>query len=83
MCDKQNLGSLYRVLHNLALNLRTHRYIFIAVLQPNLEYGYEVWNTNKYQAKALEYIQLRAYKYILGCSITICCSITTCSITAR
>ena len=32
----------------------------MAVLLPSLEYGYEVRNTNKCQAKALESIQLCA-----------------------
>ena len=31
-----------------------------------------MWNTNKCQAKALESIQLRSCKYILGCSTTTC-----------
>ena len=31
-----------------------------------------MWNTNKCQAKALESIQLRLCKYILGCSVTTC-----------
>ena len=44
----------------------------MAVLRPTLEYGCELWNTNKCQAKALESIQLRACKYILGCSVTTC-----------
>ena len=44
----------------------------MAVLRPSLECGCEVWNANKCQAKALESIQLRACKYILGCSITTC-----------
>ena len=69
---KQKLGSLYRVLHNFALDLKTRRHIFMAVLRPSLEYGCEVWNTTKCQDKALESIQLRACKYILGCSITTC-----------
>ena len=42
----------------------------MAVLRPSLEYDCEVWNTNKCQAKALEYIQLCACKYVLGCSVT-------------
>ena len=29
---KQKLGGLYRVLHNFALDLRTHRHVFMAVL---------------------------------------------------
>ena len=44
----------------------------MAVLQPSLEYGYEVWTTNKCQAKVLEFVQQRACKYILGCSVTTC-----------
>ena len=32
----------------------------MAVLRPSLEYGCEMWNTNKCQAKALESIQLHA-----------------------
>ena len=44
----------------------------MVVLRPSLEYGCEVWNTNKCQAQALESIQLRACKYILGCSRTTC-----------
>ena len=63
--NRQKLGSLCRVLHNMALDLR-------AVLRPSLEYGCEVRNPNKCQAKTLESIQLRACKYILGCSITTC-----------
>ena len=35
----------------------------------SLEYGCEVWNSNKCQAKALESIQLHARKYILGCFV--------------
>ena len=41
----------------------------MAGLQSNLKYGCEVYNTIKCQDKALESIQLRACKYILGCSI--------------
>ena len=45
----------------------------MAVLRPlQFEYGCEVWNANKYLAKALEFIQLPACKYILGCSVTTC-----------
>ena len=44
----------------------------MAVLQPSLEYGCEVWNTNKRHVKALECIQLHACKYILGYSVTTC-----------
>ena len=43
-CNKQKLGGLYGVLHNFALDLRTRRHIFMAVLRPSLEYGCEVWH---------------------------------------
>ena len=70
--NKQKLGGLYRVLCNFALDLITCRHILMAVLRPSLEYGCDVWNANKCQAKALESIQLRACKYILGCYVTTC-----------
>ena len=63
MRNRQKLGGMYRVLHNFALDLRTSRHILMAVLRPSLEYGCEVWNANKCQAKALESIQLHACKY--------------------
>ena len=56
----------------LKLILRTCRHILMAVLRPSTEYGCEVWNTNKCQAKALESIQLHACKHVLGCSVTTC-----------
>ena len=44
--------------------------ILMAGLQPSLEYVSEVWNTKECHTKALQSIQLRACKYILGCSVT-------------
>ena len=44
----------------------------MVVLRPSLEYGCEVWNTNKCQAKVLESIQLHACEHILGGSVTTC-----------
>ena len=38
----------------------------------SLEYSCEVWNINKCQAKALEFIHLHVCEYILGCSMTNC-----------
>ena len=63
---------MYKVLHNFAVDLRTRTHILMAVLQPSLEYDCEVWNANKFQAKPLESIQLRACKYILERSVTTC-----------
>ena len=71
-CNRRKIGRFYRVLYNFALDLTSQRHIFMAMLQPSLEYGCEVWNANKSQTKALESMQLCACKYILGCSITTC-----------
>ena len=70
MCNKQKLCDLEQVLHNLAFDLRTGTHIFMPVLRPSSEYRCEVWNTNKCQTKALNFIQLRACKYISGCCVT-------------
>ena len=40
---KQKLGGLHQVLHNFGLDIRTRRHILMAVLQPSLKYGYEVY----------------------------------------
>ena len=42
----------------------------MADLRHSSEYGCEMWNTNKCQAKSLESIQLPVCKYIYGCSVT-------------
>ena len=70
MHNRLKLGSLYRVLHNFALDLRTRRHILMAVLRSSLEYGCEVSKANKCHAKALESIQLCACMYVSGCSIS-------------
>ena len=70
MCNRHKLGGLYKVLHNFSFDLTS--YILITVLWPSLKYGCEVWNTGKFQAKALESIQLCACKYILWCSFKVC-----------
>ena len=44
----------------------------MTVLQPSLENGCEVWNTDECQSKALKLIQLCACKYILRCSVATC-----------
>ena len=54
MHNRQKLGGLLQVLHNFSLDLRTRRNILMAALRSSLEYGCEVWNANKCQAKALE-----------------------------
>ena len=70
--NKQKFGELYCVLQGFAVNLKSHRHIYMAMLQPSLGKGCEVWNTNKCVAKALESMQFCAGKYILVCSTTTC-----------
>ena len=70
MHNREKLGGLCRVLHNFALDLRICKHILMAVLRPSSDSVCEVWNANKSRAKALESIQLRACKNILGCFVT-------------
>ena len=44
----------------------------LSVVRPSLEYGSEIWDCNKSQAIALEYILLGGAKKILGCSSKTC-----------
>ena len=53
-CNRRKPSGFYRALYNFSLDLRTQRHILMAVLQPSLEYGCEVWNANKSQSNALE-----------------------------
>ena len=62
VCNMQKLAGLYWVLHNFALDLRICRHILMAGVRPSLEYGCEVWKTNKCQAKLLKVVQLCACK---------------------
>ena len=39
-----------------ALDLQTHKEVFMSMLTPSLEYACEVWEANKCQAKVLESI---------------------------
>ena len=44
----------------------------LSVVRPSLEYGSEIWDCNKSQARALESIILGGAKKILGCSSKTC-----------
>ena len=46
--------------------------LLLSVLRPSLEYGSEIWDCNKSQARALESIILGGAKKILGCSSKMC-----------
>ena len=68
----KKLGTLDQILHNFALDLRTHTHILIAVLRLILEYDCDMSNINKCPTKALESVELRACKYVWSSSVTTC-----------
>ena len=46
--------------------------LLLSVVRPSLEYGSEIWDCNKFQARALESILLGGEKKILRCSSKTC-----------
>ena len=46
--------------------------LLLSVVRPSLEYGSDIWDCNKSQARALESIPLGGAKKILGCSSKMC-----------
>ena len=48
--------------------MTARRLLLLSVVRPSLEYGSEIWDCNKSQAKALESILLGGAKKVLGCS---------------
>ena len=51
---------------NRYVNLSAHRLLLLSVIRPSIEYGSEVWEGNKSQARSLESIILDGAKRILG-----------------
>ena len=49
---------------NHTFDFKIGRHGYMTLLQPSLEYDCKVWNSNKCQNKALEFIQLCAGKFI-------------------
>ena len=52
------------------MSARTH--LLLSVIRPSIEYGSEVWESNKSQAGSLESIIFNGAKQILGCSSKTC-----------
>ena len=48
------------------------RHLLLSVIRLSIEYGIEVWESNKSQRGSLESIILDGTKQILGCSSKIC-----------
>ena len=65
---KQKVNQLNSIISNRYINLSARRMLLLSVLRPSLEYGSEVWESNKSQAASLESIMLGGAKRVLGCS---------------
>ena len=48
------------------------RLLLLFVVRPSLEYGSEIWDCNKSEARALESLFFGGVKKILGCSSKTC-----------
>ena len=69
---KKKVNQLHSVISNRDINLTARRLLLLSVVRPSLEYGSEIWDCNKSQARALESIILGGAKKILGCSSKTC-----------
>ena len=68
----KKVNQLHKVISNRNVNLSAHRLLLLSVIRPSIEYGSEVWEGNKSQARSLESIILDGAKRILGCSSKTC-----------
>ena len=69
---RKKINQLHKVISNRNVNLSAHRLLLLSVIRPSIEYGSEVWEGNKSQARSLESIILDGAKRILGCSSKTC-----------
>ena len=58
---------LISVISNRDINLTVRRLLLLSVVRPSLEYGSEIWDCNKSQARALE--SIREQRIFLGVSL--------------
>ena len=68
---RKKVNQLHKVISNRNVNLSARR-LLLSVIRPSIEYGSEVWEGNKSQARSLESIILDGAKRILGCSSKTC-----------
>ena len=55
---RKKVNQLHNILSNRNIDLSAQRPLLLSVLRPSIEYGSEVWNSNKTQTSALESILL-------------------------
>ena len=58
---KKKVNQLHSVISNRDINLTALRLLLLSVVRPSLEYGSEIWDCNKSQARALESIILGTF----------------------
>ena len=63
---------MHSIISNRDINLSARRLLLLSVIRPSIEYGSEVWESNKGQTNALESVVLGGAKNILGCSSKTC-----------
>ena len=69
---KKKVKQLHSVISNRDIYLTARRLLLLSVVRPSLEYGSEIWDCNKSQARALESIILGGAKKTLECSSKTC-----------
>ena len=69
---RKKVNQLHSIISNWDINLSARRLLLLSVIRPNIEYGSEVWESNKGQTNALESFVLGGGKKILGCSSKTC-----------
>ena len=69
---RKKVNQLHSIISNRDINLSARRLLLLSVIRPSLEYGSEVWESNKGQTNALESVVLGGAKKILGCSSKTC-----------
>ena len=63
---RKKVNRLHSIISNRDINLSARRLLLLSVIRPSLEYGSEVWESNKGQTNALESVVLGEAKKSLG-----------------
>ena len=69
---RKKVNQLHSIISNRDINLSARRLLLLSVIRSSIEYGNEVWESNKGQTNALESVVLGGGKKIFGCSSKTC-----------
>ena len=64
----KKVNQLHSIISNRDIDLSARRLLLLSVIRPSIEYGSEVWESNKGQTNALESAVLGGAQKILGSS---------------